>query len=224
MVSSQRVAGNRRKGVTGFSQGFCSGTNPPTQKLCFALAGESCTLQSGVTFRGVCFVYLRWSAEGTSIAPLHCACWNINQRMDLACLGSIYHILITCLLHHKTCGPPPLLFTVFSLVIVQCLYVSYKTCLHGKNIKMTVFVVSNWKYLISIAWPFCFPWNTHGNAATLPSEEKEPLLGQWVGGFLSAREQWGLQRAYRVSKAWGWRPRSHPDSQLIGSVALLASR
>lgn len=86
--------------------------------------------------------------------------------MDLAYLCSIDHILITTLLHHQKYGPPPFLLTVF-LLVCDCArsICQLQKLLTWENIKMTIFVVSNWKYLISTVWPVSFPWNTHGNAA-----------------------------------------------------------
>lgn len=58
-----------------------------------------------------------------------------------------------------------------------------------ENVKMTVFVVSNWKYWISIVWSVSFPWNTHGKVCN-PCPLGSGLLLGWIWNGLVASSQW----------------------------------
>lgn len=67
--------------------------------------------------------------------------------MDLVFLCSVDHILIVPVLHHQKCGPPPFLLTIFLLVCDCAMSIcQLQKMLTWENIKMTIFVVSNWKY------------------------------------------------------------------------------
>lgn len=123
---------------------------------------------SSMTFGGARCVYLKRNTEDKSITALCYIYWNINQMMDLVRLCSVDPILIVLLPHHQKCGPPPFLLTIFLLVCDCAMSVrQLQKLLTWESVKMTVFVVSNWKYWISTVWPVSFPWSTHGNAATL---------------------------------------------------------
>lgn len=136
---SQLGVDNRRTSGRVFLKDIFLQTNSPTPELCFVLAHGSCTprvidmQQYDLWWR--LFVYFKWSTEDKNIIALGRVCWNINQMMDLGFLCSADCVLIQLLLPFviKKYGPPPFLLTIFSFVIVKCLYVSYKNCLHGRT-------------------------------------------------------------------------------------------